>query len=62
MTSECELDKKLLHYFRESYHWMYLAYVRQKMGQLSAYFTVSTPEEITKKELLHVGENNVDEA
>lgn len=32
------------------------------MGQLSAYFTVSTPEEITKKELLRVGENNVDEA
>lgn len=28
MTSECALDKKLLHYFRESYHWMYLAYVR----------------------------------
>ena len=24
MTSECALDKKPLHYFRESYHWMYL--------------------------------------
>ena len=28
MTSECALDKKLLHCFRESYHWVYLAYVR----------------------------------